>query len=209
MDFEPALLADSRMVLCLTAMPAVDVRALADLGIPAVGLEPARATSATLAPHRHKFDAVVADLDTIARGARADVLGALDEVLAPGGRLVLQRDGATTTERKAPLPPPAAPGLVVGPYADLFVGCSRVVELGAGRGRFLDALALRGAQALGIEQDPDAAAAARGAGHEVQSGELRVVADLTKRFVDGGKRWIDLLVDVVASDGFRLLEGLK
>ncbi|MCA9672600.1 MAG: DUF1592 domain-containing protein, partial [Myxococcales bacterium] len=46
-------------------------------------------------------------------------------------------------------------------------------------------------------------------GHEVQSGELRVVADLTKRFVDGGKRWIDLLVDVVASDGFRLLEGLK
>lgn len=174
-----------RMVLCLASDSVEHVRALGERGVPAVGLDATAGDAIRLHAHRHKFDGAVVDLDAFDPAEHARVLRAVDEALAPGGRLVTRRAGELRNQRKDPVSPPASPGLVVGPYADLFAGCQDVVELGCGNGAFLDAVRIRDARCLGFEQDPGLAARARANGHEVQDGGLPELLGRRDRAVDG------------------------
>ncbi|HEX5052125.1 MAG TPA: hypothetical protein VFZ65_10155 [Planctomycetota bacterium] len=145
-----------------------------------------------LREHRHAFDGAWLDLAALPGARPAELLPALAESLLPGARLVaggldpasvlpadLVRDGArgawVELHKARPVPDTGFAGpwpYRVGPYADLFVGCRRVLELGAGRGQFLDALRLREVPCAGIEPDAALAAAARQAGHDVVHGGL-------------------------------------
>ncbi|MBL9078696.1 MAG: hypothetical protein JNL08_14395 [Planctomycetes bacterium] len=176
-------LRDCRMVLAVADAGAAELRAI---GVPTVTLAAGSAADCRRLHHfRHRFDGIVVDLDRLA-GASAQVLWpALDEALLPGGRLLLRgatpaglpgptvatADGLLWRKPGADLPAPP-PMVRVGPYADLFTGCRRVVELGAGGGAFLDALRLRGVATAGIEATPGLAAAARARGHDVVAGGL-------------------------------------
>jgi len=75
---------------------------------------------------------------------------------------------------------PNSPGLVVGAYADAFVGCRRVAELGAGRGVFLDALALREVPGVGLDADPELAASAVARGHQVRFADATLLAEVVR-----------------------------
>jgi len=57
-------------------------------------------------------------------------------------------------------------------YVDLFAGLSPVVDLGCGRGEFLDLLRARGLSGRGVELNARAAAAARARGLEVVESDL-------------------------------------
>jgi len=62
-------------------------------------------------------------------------------------------------------------------YLPLFPRGSRVLDIGCGDGVFLDLLAARAIQGVGVERDPDAAHAARQRGHEVHCADaLRFLA---------------------------------
>ena len=168
-------LRDCRMVLCIAGAGADELR---ELGVPTVTL-PARAPQDVrrLRHFRHRFDGIACDLRALGGVAPEEVVPLLDDALLPGGRLLLRGatpgDDAGTVSRKPAQPaPPAPPSTRVGPYADLFTGCRRVVELGCGRGRFLDALRLRGCATAGVEADPGLAEGARAHGHTVVTGGL-------------------------------------
>lgn len=184
------------MVLCL---PGADPGALAPwrhLGVPTVALDPAVDPARRLLHFRHRFDGVVGDLAALGGTLSDQLATALHETLLPGGRLwlrgpapppdrlpqfvPLERDAEASLWRK---PVAAVAGALpamtrVGPYADLLVGCRRVLDLGAGCGRFLDALRLRGIHRVGLEPDAALAAAARARGHEVHAVGLGDVATL-------------------------------
>lgn len=154
------------------------------------------ATWRDLAAHRQRFDAVLVDAQALglaSPGDLADLAAVLDGALLPGGllfalgdpapwaasRALWSRDllpvdtgPARTVLQKRPVARPPSPGLVVGPYADVFVGCERVFEIGAGSGRMLDALAMRDLHVAGCEQDQMRAAAARERGLAVLRGGL-------------------------------------
>jgi len=57
-------------------------------------------------------------------------------------------------------------------YADRFVGCDPVVDLGCGRGEFLQALRERGVSARGVEGNVNAARECRETGLDVVEGDL-------------------------------------
>lgn len=166
----------------------------------AAGFVAYRASWPDLTGYRQRFDAIVADVRALdlAPDGLAACCAVLAAALLPGGRLVLR--GAMTPPsplpamlavsaarpdglvlRRTPKAVPAATGLVVGPYADLFVGCGSVLEVGAGTGRFLHALAMRDLAVAGIEQDAGLAAAARAEGLPVATGGLERFGDATGR----------------------------
>lgn len=196
---DPGALRNCRLVLCLPTGGGTHLAALRELGVPAVGLDPDPAavaacravrgrawlgTAERLAGHRHLFDGVWLAGPTADWPAAA--WAGLDEALAPGGKLLAPPDAHVPAGYRPvagppgpglwrkPLPPaPAYPGVLLGPYADLFVGCRRVAVLGAGRGRFLDALHVRDLQAIGTEPDPALRLAAVRAGHQIVGAGLR------------------------------------
>ncbi|MEY2533142.1 MAG: hypothetical protein QOF29_1052, partial [bacterium] len=53
-------------------------------------------------------------------------------------------------------------------YLDLFAGCHWVLDVGCGRGEFLDALRERGISARGLDMDPTMVQRVREKGHEVE-----------------------------------------
>jgi 2-polyprenyl-3-methyl-5-hydroxy-6-metoxy-1,4-benzoquinol methylase len=57
-------------------------------------------------------------------------------------------------------------------YLPYFQGRQRVLDLGCGRGEFLEALGKEGVAAAGVDADPDAVAACRNKGLEVAQGDL-------------------------------------
>lgn len=71
---------------------------------------------------------------------------------------------------------PLRPGYVVAPYADVFRGCERVLEIGCGSGHFLDLLQLRDVPCVGLELDEEFLSAARGRGHTVHAAGFEGVA---------------------------------
>ncbi|MCB9884494.1 MAG: class I SAM-dependent methyltransferase [Planctomycetes bacterium] len=71
---------------------------------------------------------------------------------------------------------PLRPGYVVAPYADVFRGCQRVLEIGAGSGHFLDLLQLREVSCVGLELDEEFLLAARARGHTVHAAGFEGVA---------------------------------
>lgn len=77
---------------------------------------------------------------------------------------------------------PLRPGTVVAPYADVFVGCERVLEIASGSGRFLDQLQLREIDAVGLELDEAFVVAARAHGHTVHAAGLEGVAAFPAAF---------------------------
>ncbi len=54
------------------------------------------------------------------------------------------------------------------PLAEMFVGCDPVLEVGFGRGEFLELLRAAGVKARGVEVDPQLVAVARGRGLDVE-----------------------------------------
>ncbi|MBL8727507.1 MAG: hypothetical protein JNM25_03680 [Planctomycetes bacterium] len=199
-----------RMVLCLPGDDANTLASLRAAGVPAVTLDPAAAPARRLRHFRHRFDGVVCDLAAFGGTLPADLAAALDETLLPGGRLLLRgadapgtvapdlvccgrSRGSSLWRKPRPTPPGAQPAIVrVAPYADLLVGCRRVIELGAGGGRFLDALRLRGIAAAGLEREAALAGPARARGHEVCIGGLADLPALA-RGADGlfVGHWLD------------------
>ena len=135
----------------------------------------------TLATQRQRFDGIHVDL-TRFQGDDEELeamLRTLIEALVTGGRLLLTGPLRATGEivrrhssrfeiaasapetlilrrRRGPAKeaPPGLTNLVIGPYADVFVGCEQAVEVGCGRGHFLDSLRLRDVPAHGIDADP-------------------------------------------------------
>ncbi len=57
-------------------------------------------------------------------------------------------------------------------YLDRFRGCRRVVDLGCGRGEFLEILRQASIPAIGVDQDPEAIAACREKGLEARQADL-------------------------------------
>jgi 2-polyprenyl-3-methyl-5-hydroxy-6-metoxy-1,4-benzoquinol methylase len=57
-------------------------------------------------------------------------------------------------------------------YLPYFKNCRRVLDLGCGRGEFLEVLGKAGVGAAGVDADPDAVAACRAKGLEVTQGDL-------------------------------------
>jgi O-antigen chain-terminating methyltransferase len=55
--------------------------------------------------------------------------------------------------------------------ADRFAGASEVLDVGCGRGEFLDLLRERGISARGVEANPEMADVCRGRGHDVETGD--------------------------------------
>ncbi len=197
------------MVLCL---PGPGPVAPATCGVPTVTLPLDGAAAGRRLRHfRHRFDGIAVDLAALGGPMTAALANALHDSLLPGGRLwlhgaaaprtlpglVAERTPADGTVWRKPDVATAAglPALTrVGPYADLLVGCTRVVELGAGCGRFLDALRLRGIAAIGLEPDPALAAAARARGHTVVAAGLPALASAAAG-ADGlfAGHWLDAL----------------
>ncbi|MCA8974544.1 MAG: hypothetical protein KDC98_07465, partial [Planctomycetes bacterium] len=131
------LLASCRMVLCVTPDRS-PLQQLREHGIPAVGLVADEALANELrqagiaafaAPlqclrsHRHKFDGALVELDALTAGEQEQLASLLEEAVAPGGQLVLCRQGSSEHSRRSPAVWPLSPGLVTGPYADLMAGC--------------------------------------------------------------------------------------
>ncbi len=69
---------------------------------------------------------------------------------------------------KAQVPCLPAP-VLLGPYADVFVGGRAVLVLGCGSGRFMDSLGLRDVPCQGFELDPALYAKAKARGHRVHA----------------------------------------
>jgi O-antigen chain-terminating methyltransferase len=57
-------------------------------------------------------------------------------------------------------------------YLPYFKDCRRVLDLGCGRGEFLEVLSQAGVEAAGVDADPEAAAACRGKGLAAEQGDL-------------------------------------
>ena len=147
------------------------------------------------------------------------VWNALGECLQAGARVLVQPPGTVPVPLPAPFelvathdyaaelrtqraPAREAPGLRVGPYADLFVGCRRIVELGAGSGRFLDALRLRELDCTGLDQDPAMVALARQRGHPMHRGGPDLLAALPGE-IDG--LFIGHAIEGLTADSLRTL----
>ncbi|MCC6728476.1 MAG: class I SAM-dependent methyltransferase [Chthonomonadales bacterium] len=64
------------------------------------------------------------------------------------------------------------------PYADMFAGRGRVLDVGCGPGLFLDLLRERGVEAHGIDLDADMVARCRARGHSADVGDARDRAGL-------------------------------
>jgi len=152
---------------------------------------------AQLGEFPERFDAACVDLDALgvaeSPGASAALLGALVETVLDGALVSVCGRGAQLDAAMASLPPElavvhrgesllrlqrrwrpsasdltgAVGGVAVSTYADLFVGHGPVLELGAGCGRFLDALRLRDLEVAGVESDPSLAGAAAAVGHRI------------------------------------------
>jgi SAM-dependent methyltransferase len=125
----------------------------------------------------------------------AEFAGFLRELMLPGGLVVvrsglplapaLARAGMNSSGALADgdawlLPntevTPLRPGMVVAPYADVFVGCDRVLEIGAGNGHFLDLLLLRDVPCVGFELDEEFLATARDRGLTMHAAGFEGVA---------------------------------
>lgn len=191
-------LRNCHMVLCLPG-DADTLAALRDHGVPGVGLD-AAAPWRRLHHFRHRFDGIACDLGALGGPWSPDLAATLDNTLLPGGRLLVTggtppaadlpamvlagRDarGSLWHKPRPPLAAAAPATLRIGPYADLLVGCRRVLEVGCGNGTFLDALRLRGIAGAGIEADAVLAGHARARGHDVATGGLE---QLRTAMVDG------------------------
>jgi SAM-dependent methyltransferase len=57
------------------------------------------------------------------------------------------------------------------PYLDLFAGCEWVLDVGCGRGEFLDGLRERGVEGRGVDLDPTMVERCRQKGHDVELGD--------------------------------------
>ena len=157
-----------------------------------------------IAGHREKFDGIRVSVDAFPDGAWrhefATMLLTLADGLLPRGVLVISgaddlqelisacrpnaleisghQDGAVILVKKAPQRSSTpSPGMIVGPYADAFVGCERVLEIGCGRGHFLDALAVRDIGCWGIEEDDGLAEESRARGHQIECGTVSMLVD--------------------------------
>ena len=157
-----------------------------------------------LAAQRRKFDGVHVALDRWPdeswRAEFGPMLEILAETLLPRGRMVL-RGPENLQELLAPcLPGPlelrevfgstvvltrsadprtlAVPsGVVLGPYADAFVGREAVLEIGSGAGQFLDSLKVRDIPCAGLEEHPEFVARCQARGLEVDQGTVARLRD--------------------------------
>ena len=174
-------LATRRAVLCLPANREV-IAWLGERGVSTAALD---GDLEPLRHHRHKFDCAYVDRDALPAVDQGTLEDLLSNAIAPGGLIVEHRGGRHEMRQLRPRPAAPAPGLVVGPYADLFVGCRLVAELGAGRAAFLDAVRIRDVACFGVETDRALAAAACGRGHEVRVGGLAELVAQRERGIDG------------------------
>jgi O-antigen chain-terminating methyltransferase len=71
------------------------------------------------------------------------------------------------------------------PYADRFAAGSRVLDLGCGRGEFLQLLKLRGAAGLGVDADEEMVAAVREKGLNAQQGQVHEFLEQHPEEFDG------------------------
>lgn len=70
-------------------------------------------------------------------------------------------------------------------YADLFPRGARVVDIGCGRGEFLELARERGVDAIGVDLDPDMAAFVRAKGFEVEEADGTAFLHEHERELDG------------------------
>ncbi len=146
---------------------------------------------------RRRFDAALVDGPALGVGGAAapEFARLLAGLLLPGGLAVLRGgDAFAPALARAGLEhlgeahggalwrlpsfevQPLRPGVVVAPYADVFVGCEQVLEIGAGSGHFLDALQLRDVRCSGLELDEAFLAAGRARGLALHAAGLEGVA---------------------------------
>ena len=71
------------------------------------------------------------------------------------------------------------------PYAERFPAGARVLDVGCGRGEFLELLADRGIQAVGVDADPEMVRLARGKGLEVEHGDAIGYLETNSAAFDG------------------------
>jgi glycosyltransferase involved in cell wall biosynthesis len=90
------------------------------------------------------------------------------------------------------------------PYAELFAGRERVLDLGCGPGYFLDLLRERGVTGIGIDLDPAMVDAARARGHDARTGSH---ADLGTFRELGGVHLSHVIEHLWGDDAIALLEA--
>lgn len=157
----------------------------------------------TLSPVPRRFDLAVIAVDALqlADSERAAFAELLAGLLLPGALVVLRAgDPLAPAMARAGfaaagemfggagwlLPntqiTPLRSGMVVAPYADVFLGCEKVLEIGAGSGHFLDLLRLREIDATGIELDEEFVVGARARGHTMHAAGFEGVAAFPAAF---------------------------
>lgn len=90
----------------------------------------------------------------------------------------------------------------------LFRAGERVLDLGCGRGTFLEELAKRGVDGLGVELDPERAAEAEGKGLKIYRQTIREFMAEFKEPVDG-VCLMHVIEHIEGEDAFRLLAGCR
>ncbi len=200
----------------------------------------------TLAFHRRKFDGIHVDVTRVDDwdAEFGMFLGILGDALLPQGLLVLSgatdlreaaeaalpagleihtssRSAVLLSRRPDPAPKPSE-FPVLAPYADAFAGCSNVLDLGCGVGRFLDALHVRDVAGSGIESDPDLASECQARGLHAEHGDAGLLASRPGRYdgihvggilealsVESAERLLALCHHALASRGRLLVRTAK
>ena len=90
------------------------------------------------------------------------------------------------------------------PYADLFVGCAPVLDVGCGLGYFADLLRERGVECIGLDIDPAMVETSEARGHVARQGDHRSIRQFDVEF--GGIHISHVVEHLWGEDVVELLE---
>ena len=116
----------------------------------------------------------VTDLLRVEAGPEAVVAELLDRVARLEAAAARQRFDPWFSNARFEEAFRGAPEELLNPYRDLaehFVGCTPVLDIGCGRGEFLELLAEKGVEGRGVELDPELVALATAQGLRVEHGD--------------------------------------